>query len=82
MRFRHIRERPPHLFWAAQVIAGIGHPHAVGIAQQRPGLDRQHDILQPCIFWIDVMDIIGSDKLASIPAPKFDQLAIDLGPVR
>ena len=35
----------------------------LGVGQQAAGLDRQQDILQAGICWIDVMDIIGGYKV-------------------
>ena len=77
--FRHLPEQLCHFMRGAQVVRAIRHAHPVWVTQQRIGLDGQQDILQPPVFGIDVMHIIGCDVFGGITRSQLDQLAVHLG---
>ena len=76
--FGHLGKQAGHFFGAAQVIGIIRHAHALGVGQQTAGLDRQQDVLQAGIVFVDVVNIVGGHKTGIVAVTQVEQHLVDV----
>ena len=73
--FLTARKKLPQLLFAFQIEFVRGKPHPVGIINGLAGLDAQQHILHGCIFFAQIMGIVGDDHgNTQLPGKPLDSL--------
>ena len=78
-RLGHFGKQLTHLLGGAQVVRVVRHSHAVGIAQERVGLDGEQNILQLRVGLVDVVHIIGGYIVSFVACTKVEQVLVEFG---
>ena len=77
-RLRHFRENRRHLLRAAQIKGVTAHAHTVGVAEHTTSLNGKQNVLEAGISAIDVMHIVGGNKLGLVTPSKVHQYFVDV----
>ena len=75
-RFGHLSEKVPHLGRALQVVLGALELEAVGVAQQRSGLDAEQRVVSDRILAVGVVAVVGREQRGPDAAGDLNQLGV------
>ena len=78
---RQVGQRPEgiaHLLAALEIIAAIGHPHAVRLFDRGAGLHAKQHVVVAGILRFDVVYVVGNHQSHFVPAGPVQQRLVDL----